>query len=376
MNKSVIAILRSNEKRISNQITKLRERLWYEEDINNIRKKLRQCDVTPLTQEQKKEINAYWKKLIGKEIPTYWHEYFYSRNGEFSVRYVPTCLYHSSLIYRLNMRPLTMAYTDKCSYDNYLPDVRRPETIIRNTNGYFFDERHPITKNEALERCKNLKDVVIKPSMIGMWGTGVRIISTNNGRIDEKETVEELFDTFKENFIIQKKVIQHPEMSRLNPTSLNTLRVLSYHHGDEVVVLYAVVRIGRKDKLVDNETAGGINADICLDDGHIKDCAYGTPSEKRILTTDIGTVLKGFEIPAFNDVISTVKELHKRLPYFNLIGWDFGVDDSGKPVLIEWNRCPDLSQTAHGPAFGDMTEEIVKYALSQRDTFNIRLWNG
>lgn len=376
MNNNVIAILRSNEKRISNQITKLRERLWYEEDINNIRKKLRQCDVTPLTQEQKKEINAYWKKLIGKEIPTYWHEYFYSRNGEFSVRYVPTCLYHSSLIYRLNMRPLTMAYTDKCSYDNYLPDVRRPETIIRNTNGYFFDERHPITKNEALERCKNLKDVVIKPSMIGMWGTGVRIISTNNGRIDEKETVEELFDTFKENFIIQKKVIQHHEMSRLNPTSLNTLRVLSYHHGDEVVVLYAVVRIGRKDKLVDNETAGGINADICLDDGHIKDCAYGTPSEKRILTTDIGTVLKGFEIPAFNDVISTVKELHKRLPYFNLIGWDFGVDDSGKPVLIEWNRCPDLSQTAHGPAFGDMTEEIVKFALSQRDTFNIRLWNG
>ena len=376
MNNSVIAILRSNEKRISNQITKLRERLWYEEDINSIRKKLRQCDVTPLTQEQKKEINAYWKKLIGKEIPTYWHEYFYSRNGEFSVRYVPTCLYHSSLIYRLNMRPLTMAYTDKCSYDNYLPDVRRPETIIRNTNGYFFDERHPITKNEALERCRNLKDVVIKPSMIGMWGTGVRIISTDNGRIDEKETVEELFDTFKENFIIQKKVIQHPEMSRLNPTSLNTLRVLSYHHGDEVVVLYAVVRIGRKDKLVDNETAGGINADICLDDGHIKDCAYGTPSEKRILTTDVGTVLKGFEIPAFNDVISTVKELHKRLPYFNLIGWDFGVDDSGNPVLIEWNRCPNLSQTAHGPAFGDMTEEIVKFALSQRDTFNIRLWNG
>ena len=376
MNKSVIAILRSNEKRVSNQITKLRERLWYEEDINSIRKKLLQCEVTPLSQEQKKEINAYWKKLIGKEIPTYWHEYFYSRNGEFSVRYVPTCVYHSNLVYRLNMRPLTMAYTDKCSYDNYLPDVRRPETIIRNINGYYFDDKHSITKKEAIERCKNLKDVVIKPSMIGMWGTGVRIISTDNGRVDEKETVEELFDTFKENFIIQKKVVQHSEMSRLNPTSLNTLRVLSYHHGDEVVVLYAVVRIGRKDRLVDNETAGGINADICLKDGHIKDCAYGTPSEKRILTTDIGTVLKGFEIPAFNDVLATVKELHKRLPYFNLIGWDFGVDDTGKPVLIEWNRCPDLSQTAHGPAFGDMTEEIVKFAMSQRDTFNIRLWNG
>ena len=202
MNNRVIAILRSNEKRVSNQITKLREKLWYEEDINSIRKKLQQCDITPLSKEEKKEIHAYWKQLIGKEIPTYWHEYFYSRNGEFSVRYIPTCVYHSSLVYRLNMRPLTMAYTDKCSYDNYLSDVRRPETIIRNTNGYFFDERHPITKKEALERCRDLKDVVIKPSMIGMWGTGVRIISTDNGKVGEKETIENLFDSFKENFII------------------------------------------------------------------------------------------------------------------------------------------------------------------------------
>ena len=52
-------------------------------------------------------------------------------------------------------------------------------------------------------------------------------------------------------------------------------------------------------------------------------------------------------------------ELHPRLPYFNLIGWDFGIDQQGEPVLIEWNRAPDLSQTAHGPAFGEMTEEIL-----------------
>lgn len=376
MKKRIISYEHSFESRISSRMTRLREKLWYEEDVNNIKSKLQKCEVTPLSSEQKKEIISYWETLIGKKIPTYWHEYFYSRNGNYSVQYVPTCVYHSSLIYRLNVRPLTMAYTDKCSYDNYLSDVRRPQTIVRNVNGYFFDDRQPITKKEAIERCSNIKDVVIKPSMIGMWGTGVRIFSTVNGRIGDNETIEDLFNTFQTNFIIQKKVIQHPQMSRLNPTSLNTLRVLSFHHGDEVTVLYAVVRIGRKDKVVDNETAGGINADIGLKDGLIKDCAYGTPSEKRILTTDVGTVLKGFEIPAFAEVIATVKELHKRLPYFNLIGWDFGVDDTGNPVLIEWNRCPDLSQTAHGPAFGDMTEEIVKFALSQRDTFEYRLWNG
>lgn len=376
MNSNLIAALRRMEVNTSTRMTGLREKLWYKEDVNNIKKKLQKCDIKPLSKGQKKDINDYWKKLIGKDVPTYWHEYFYSRNDNFSVRYVPTCVYHSKLIYRLNMRPLTMAYTDKCSYDNYLTDIRRPETIIRNINGYFFDEKHAISKEEAIEKCSNLNDVVIKPSMIGMWGTGVRIVSSNNGQINEKETVEDLFKTYRENYIVQKKVVQHPQMSQLNPTSLNTIRVLSYHQGNEVHVLYAVVRIGRKDKLVDNETAGGINADIGLESGRIKECAYGTPSEKRILTTDVGTVLKDFEIPAFDKVMGVVKELHKRLPYFNLIGWDFGVDETGQPVLIEWNRCPDLSQTAHGPAFGDMTEDIVRFALSQSDTFNIRLWNG
>ncbi len=372
MKNFLLAKKRGVERRITDWMTSYREKLWYEEDVASIRSKMAQCDLNPLTKEQKKEIKSYWKGLIGKDVPTDWHEYFFSRNGEYSVRYVPACVYHSSLVSRLNMRPLSMAYTDKNAYDYYFADVRRPETLVRNINGYFFDGKRPISEEEALDICGNLKDVVIKPSMLGKWGTGVRLFSSDNGMIGDTGTVKNLFSEYEENFIIQKKVIQHPEMCRLNPTSLNTLRVLSFHHGDEVHILYVVVRIGRKDRWIDNETAGGINADIDLKEGRIKDCAYGTPSEKRILTTDVGTVLKGFAVPAFEDVISTVKSLHKRLPYFNLIGWDFAIDDAGKPVLIEWNRCPDLSQTAHGPAFGDMTEEIVRFALTQPDTFNAR----
>lgn len=376
MNQNIVTRIQILEQRVHNLCTSTREKMWYQEDINNIKKKLKQCEVNPLTESQKRDIKAYWKNLTNETLPVYWHEYFYSRNGEYSVRYVPSCFYHSNIIYHLNTRPLTMAYIDKCSYDNYLTDVWRPKTIIRNTNGYFYDSEKPISRVEALELCGNLKVVVIKPSMIGMWGTGVRIFSSENGIIGENETIENLFDQFKTNFIIQKKVEQHEAMSLLNPTSLNTLRVLSYRHCDEVSILYAVVRIGRKDKFVDNETAGGINADIDLTNGCIKDCAYGTPSEKRILKTDVGTVLKGFAIPSFKETIAVVKDIHLRLPYFNLVGWDFGIDREGRPVMIEWNRCPDLSQTAHGPAFGEMTEEIVRYALSQPDYFDARMWNG
>ena len=91
------------------------------------------------------------------------------------------------------------------------------------------------------------------------------------------------------------------------------------------------------------------------------------------MKTDVGTVLNGFQLPSIPEVLSTVKELHKRLPYFNLVGWDFGIDKEGRPVMIEWNRAPDLSQTAHGPAFGEMTEEIVRYAQTLPDTFEMKI---
>ncbi len=348
--------------------TKYAIRQNWKKDIRNIREKLSHCEVNPLSNGQKNDILTYYSTILGKKVPVYWHEYFYSRNGNFSVKYVPTCFYHSDIIYKLNNFDLRHAYVDKGIYDVYFPDVIRPKTIVKNINGYYYDDSKPISREEALERCKNLNGAVSKPTQEGMWGSGVKVFSSHDGKMDDGNTVESLMDSYGKNFIIQEKIQQHESMGMLNPTSFNTLRVLSYRQGNEVFILYVVVRIGRKGKSVDNETAGGINADIDLSSGRIIDCAYGTPSEKRIPVTDIGTVLKGFEIPSFELVINEVKDLHFRLPYFNLIGWDFGIDEKGHPVLIEWNRAPDLSQTAHGPAFGEMTDEIFKRIKVLKDT--------
>lgn len=348
--------------------TKYSIRQTWKKDIANIRGKLAQCEIHALSNGQKKDIVNYYQRLIGKTVPVFWHEYFFSRNGNFSVNYVPTCLYHSDVIYRLNTFKLRHAYVDKGIYDIYFPDVLRPQTIVKNINGYYYDDSKPITKDEAIERCRNLAGAVSKPTQEGMWGSGVNVFSTQDGILNTGGTVEALMNGYGKNYIIQERIHQHDTMALLNPTSLNTLRVLSYRQGDEVFILYVVVRIGRKGKTVDNETAGGINADVDLSTGKILDCAYGTPSEKRIPITDVGTVLKGFQIPGFSEVISKVKELHMRLPYFNLIGWDFGIDKNGNPVMIEWNRCPDLSQTAHGPAFGDLTEMIFERIRNIKDS--------
>ena len=143
---------------------------------------------------------------------------------------------------------------------------------------------------------------------------------------------------------------------------------MSYRRENEVIILYATIRIGRKGKVVDNETAGGIKADIDLQTGRIKGPAFGSPTEKNMFMTDSGVEIDNYLIPSFPQILDFVKDLHFRLPYFRLIGWDVSVDMEGNPVMIEWNRSAELSQVAHGPAFGDYTEEILANARTGINT--------
>ena len=334
-----------------------------------IKKSMKLCPMKPLTKGQEADIKAYFKKHIGRDVPTYWHQYLYSRNNLFSVKYIPASVYRTSIIFRLNDLQYSFAYVDKGFYDILFPDVNRPQTFIKNINGFYYDDKKAISQEEAIERCCNLKEAIIKPSVLGSWGTGVELIHTENGFVPEMNmSVNDLFKRYKKSFIVQSRLQQHAELAKLNPTSVNTIRVMSYRRDNEVIILYAIIRIGRKGKVVDNESAGGIKADIDLETGRIKGEAFGSATEPNMPQTDTGVDLDKYLIPSFPQVLDFVKDLHMRLPYFRLIGWDVSVDITGKPVLIEWNRSADLSQVAHGPAFGDYTEEILAKAMSERNT--------
>ncbi len=332
-------------------------------------KAMQLCPMIPLSKGQESDIKAFFRKNLGREIPTYWHEYLYSRNGFYSEKYIPASVYFSSIVYRLNNYRFGPAYADKGFYDTLFVDVNRPHTFVKNVNGFFYDNQKSISKEEALIRCQNLEGAVIKPTIFGQWGRGVEVFHVENGFIPELAfTVEELLANYKENFIIQSKIEQHPDLAVLNPSSVNTIRVLSYRSSNEVVILYAVIRIGRLGKSVDNETAGGIKADIDLSTGRIKGIAFGSPPEKDMSQTDSGVLVNNYLIPSFPRILDFVKDLHQRLPYYRLVGWDISVDNNGNPVMIEWNRAAELSQVAHGPAFGDYTEEILAEAMRLPNT--------
>ena len=340
--------------------------IWYEESF--LKSQYRKLPVKKkLTKEQKNEIQAFYKGIIGKKVNLVSHEYFYSRNGVYSKEYVPKSLHEVEMIPKANMMPYRNAYADKNMVDILLPNVKHPHTILKRMNGYFYFENEPVSKQEAVRLCQNISYAIIKP-VLEHSGVGVRGLEVKDGITNiDRMTIEQLFDSYGDNFQIQERLKQHEKMSKLNESSVNTLRILTYRSDMEILVIYSVVRIGRKGQVIDNQTAGGIST-IIGEDGKLGNTAFGGFCENGIGKTDSGVVLEGFEIPSYQKAIDTVKRLHYQLPYFNIIGWDVAIDEVGDPVIIEWNACPGLSQSAFGPGYGKYTERILKELWPKKNT--------
>ena len=345
-----------------------REKQSYVDGIRASYKKL--ANKKELTKEQQDEIQNFYKRLLGHSIPTDWHKYFYARTGNYSKYYLPTSEYKTDIIGRLNVFPLKRAYTDKNISDILLPNAHQPKIFLKNMNGYFYFDGKAVSQQDAIELCKNLGEAIIKPSLSSR-GNGVQILHIENGFIDKDKQIriEDVFKSYISDFQLEEVVHQHKDMSALNPTSLNTIRLLTFRNDMDIIVLYTVVRIGRKGQQVDNESAGGISTQIKTD-GTLGKYAYGAPGNDRIEFTDSGIKLEGYKIPSYQEAIQKVKEYHLKFPYFRLMAWDIAIDEAGLPTLIEFNVTPDLSQSANGPAMGDFTEKILKDAMEKNNTWS------
>ena len=309
-----------------------------------------------LTKEQRKEVQDFYIDMIGRKVPLYCHEYFYSRTGFFTKEYVPNNLYHCELVPRANVHRLQGAFGDKNMCDFLFPGENIVHSILKNMNGYYYYEGKPVSEKEAISLCGNLKEVIIKPSRESE-GHGVKLISVEDGmtNIDGK-TIGQLFKEYKK------------DMAALNPSSVNTMRILSYRSEMEVLIIYSVVRIGRMNQVVDNQCAGGISTTIS-ENGTLGGIAFGGFSTDNVKKTDSGIVLEGYQLPSYDKAIEMVKRLHLKLPFFNLVGWDVAIQEDGEPVLLEFNTNPGLSQSAFRSGMGKYTERIIRELWPRPNTW-------
>jgi hypothetical protein len=329
----------------------------------DMKKLIKKYNPKKLSATQKKQIKKYYKEKGYKNVRTHWHRYYIANNNKFSVKYISEDIFHPIISNAVNQMKQWPALLDKNLYETIFSGFKQPVSVIKNINGFYYKEGELISKDEAIEEClKANGKLVIKPSIESGGGQNVvGFFIKNNITTHNNLSIEDLLDSYKKDFIVQKVVLQHSELKSLNETSLNTLRVITYFRKKESHVLSALIRVGKVGMFVDSQSLGG---NVCgvNDDGSLHKYGYQYSGEP-IDVTDSNVKFIGNKIPNYDKVTKMIKELHLKIPYFRIVSWDIAIDNVGDPVLIEYNTYRQgikIHQLANGPLFGEFTDELLE----------------
>lgn len=181
---------------------------------------------------------------------------------------------------------------------------------------------------------KNSGKVVLKVSD-GKCGAQVIIINSSEHTPNSLLALME-----KEGYdLAEEYIIQHPDIMKLSPSAVNTVRIFTQlNEKDEVELLGCRLRISINSH-VDNLAAGNIAAPIDDETGIISGPGIysditKTPESVHPVT---GVKITGFQIPFWKETIALVKNAAKEHPENRSIGWDVVITEQG-PGLIEGNH--------------------------------------
>ncbi len=213
-------------------------------------------------------------------------------------------------------------------------------------------------RERFLEFAGKHEKFVVKP-VNGKVGQGVYAVDQGKDPIDPEAFFEEKL-AGKE-CVIEEMIVQAPEMAKFHPESVNTVRIVTWLEEEEVRIAYSLVRMGVGSSFVDNAGAGGVIAAVDPETGIIiseakKENAKGSFERHP----DTGEVIKGAQIPFWNDLIETAKALARSVPERRWVGWDLALDVQGW-VLVEANHTPSFVgiQTTTGKGIRSIIDETV-----------------
>ena len=187
------------------------------------------------------------------------------------------------------------------------------------------------------EICQSSAGLIIKPRA-ATEGRGIRILGK-----EETADPDALFQELLKEDCIAEAILQSDErLAAFNPSSLNTVRVVTLYNGKHFEVFVAVVRFGRAGSAVDNVSAGGLFCALDASTGEIITDGMDMTGKRWRQHPDSGKEFRGFMIPRWGEVLDTVKAAVKVLPDIRIAGWDIALLRDGETALVEGNHMPDF----------------------------------
>ena len=179
------------------------------------------------------------------------------------------------------------------------------------------------------------KEKVVFKDATGNCGSGVLIKKTDELSVESFIEFMQLhqFD------MVETFIEQHPDINKLSPSGVNTIRIFSkLDKNDKVVILGCRMRISVNSP-VDNMAAGNLAAPVDEKTGILNGPGVYSDITKKPekIHPVTQTPIEGFQIPSWEEILKMVKEASLLYTNNRSIGWDVIVTKNG-PGLLEGNH--------------------------------------
>lgn len=318
-------------------------------------------------------IQNYWINYYNKKIDTTLHMAFMNMTGRKEVRLIPGRIMAREIFPVFNDYNVTSFYGDKNIYGSIIKPPYGPETVIKKIGGNFFDSEY---NHIDYEEAHNLllhtnQDLIIKLSRANN-GRGVGKFSVKNNKIyfeGKNITFNELLEIHNKDFIVQKVIQQHPNLAAPHPSSVNTVRIVTFRWKGEIKYLFGFARFGIDNDIRDNATVDLSPAIGITDSGEFYNTAINKLGDVFTHHPTTNYCFAELEpIPKYENFKEYVKNLHKKFIHIDIIAWDIAVGLDGQPIVLECNFAGSTEfyqLVTQKSFFGDLTEEVLKHVIDE-----------
>ena len=191
---------------------------------------------------------------------------------------------------------------------------------------------------EFKEKMADQTRVIYKP-IISSQGKGVEAFDVDQDKLDE---MYEMFCSFPKG-VVEECIVQHPEMARFSKNAVNTIRTVTIFKDDKVNIVYAAVKMGGGDSVVDNvHISGGVVTPLDVETGKVRHKASDFEGNLYTHHPVTGEYIMDLQVPFWDEYKEYMDKLCRVVDGINYIGWDIAISDKG-PVVIEANFKPSPS---------------------------------
>lgn len=318
----------------------------------------------------------YLKKwsVLSSRVEPYSYRFFIHYVGR-TPNIIPEDIGRTIIEKILNPIEYRKTYSDKNLFPEIIGKEFVPKTLIcRINNSNLLDKNFVFADKPINFYLRDYDNVILKPSLNSSSGRGIiKFIKDGENYVSHDKTIllsDAFLRSFDSDFCLQEAINQHAFMKRLCATSVNTVRLCLYRSisDEKTVVTSAIIRIGKSGSFVDNVHAGGMFTGVNIKTGELGKFVIDQYGNRKRTWNNIDYSTTILIIPFWERILSFAQYIGSRLHHLRLIAVDIALNESGEPILLEYNITSFsywLFMLTGQDVFGDYLDEIINFCKRQ-----------